>query len=458
MRRLSLRGTAGSWRARRWDVLILGSALPGWFAAARLGSLGLRVLIVEEDAPNREFPLLNEPFFSSCPSGGPLDEALKACGVTPVDRRGLESSPVTYQVLLDEARIDIGHPNATVDDLVAYGVAKPDEARALMRELDDAVKGQSRALLTGNWVRASSRRGAGRSSASPQLPPAPGALRTLSPDLAAFVSAQIDAQSLIQLAGQESDARHLCAGLGGGVYFGRPGTSLLGLLQKRVERVHGEVRRLSGSFELVEVGGHPGIALRASGEAWLGRALVINTPVPNVMRALEDWGSTLPRGFEDGPLGPQQVAVIFQGDAELFPEALAARSILATRRAPVPLALSLFPSERAPGATLLHARGLFPADAETGPIADEIEGAIRDFFPFCEDRLERVAYSRPSVWDTPGAIEQTPDTPRLPAATELRIPGKLPVFALRRGRLGGLGVEGDALLGWRGADAVAPTP
>jgi phosphoribosylaminoimidazole synthetase len=458
VRRLSLRGSAGSWRARRWDVLILGTALPGWFAAARLGSLGLRVLVVEEDAPNRETPLLNEPFFASCLSGGPLDEALKACGITPVDRRGLDSDPVSYQVLLDEARIDVGHPNATADDLVAYGVAKPDEARALVRELESVGRAQAQALLAGNWVRAGSRRGAGRPTAVPALPEPPPILRALPPGLEWFVEAQIAAQSLTgEGAGEDADARLLSASFGGGVYFGRPGTSLLGLLQKRVERVHGEVRRLSGAFELVEVGGHPGVALRSSGEAWLGRALVINTPIPCIVRALAGWENPVPRGFEDAPLGPQQITALFRADAELFPEALAARAILATREAPVPLALSLFPSSP-PGATLLAARGTFPAEARPEDTADDIEKAVRAFFPFCEGRLERVAHSRASVWDSPLQLDRAPGKPFWPGTTELRLPGKLPIFALPRGRLGSLGVEGDAILGWRAADAVAPRP
>ena len=48
-------------RVRRWDVLMLGAALPGLIAAVRLGQRGLRVLVLEERAAEGD-DFAREPF------------------------------------------------------------------------------------------------------------------------------------------------------------------------------------------------------------------------------------------------------------------------------------------------------------------------------------------------------------------------------------------------------------
>ena len=53
MRRLSLGRATGDLRARRWDVLVLGGALPGLAAAVRLGMAGLRVALGRHDGFDR---------------------------------------------------------------------------------------------------------------------------------------------------------------------------------------------------------------------------------------------------------------------------------------------------------------------------------------------------------------------------------------------------------------------
>ena len=55
MRELSLDGPDGRLRARRWDVLMLGGAIPGLVAAVRLGMAGARVLVVgSENSSNTQ--------------------------------------------------------------------------------------------------------------------------------------------------------------------------------------------------------------------------------------------------------------------------------------------------------------------------------------------------------------------------------------------------------------------
>jgi flavin-dependent dehydrogenase len=65
MRSITLDGPDGRLWARRWDVLVLGSALPGLVAAVRLGMAGARVLVVGEEAAARTPPLLLEPFYAA---------------------------------------------------------------------------------------------------------------------------------------------------------------------------------------------------------------------------------------------------------------------------------------------------------------------------------------------------------------------------------------------------------
>jgi monoamine oxidase len=48
MRGLPSISTGDTFRVRRYDVLMLGTALAGLVAAVRLGQAGLRVLILEE--------------------------------------------------------------------------------------------------------------------------------------------------------------------------------------------------------------------------------------------------------------------------------------------------------------------------------------------------------------------------------------------------------------------------
>ena len=132
MRRLALGRASGDLRARRWDVLVLGGALPGLAAAVRLGMAGLRVAVVEEDAVARSEPLLREPFsLTANRSGGVVHGALRALGVPLIDQRSLAPEEIAHQVLLPETRVDVGAAALTSDELVAWGLTKPDLAREL---------------------------------------------------------------------------------------------------------------------------------------------------------------------------------------------------------------------------------------------------------------------------------------------------------------------------------------
>ena len=70
MRSVTPSGARSRLRARRWDVVVLGSALPGLIAAVRLAMGRLRVLIVEEEVAARQPATVREPFFLAGSASG----------------------------------------------------------------------------------------------------------------------------------------------------------------------------------------------------------------------------------------------------------------------------------------------------------------------------------------------------------------------------------------------------
>lgn len=98
MKRVVLSGPQAHLRAQRWDVVILGTALPGWIAAIRLAMAHLRVLVLTERATARRPHWLRDPFFlAGAAPGGILDACLRALALPLIDRRRLVREPIAYQ-------------------------------------------------------------------------------------------------------------------------------------------------------------------------------------------------------------------------------------------------------------------------------------------------------------------------------------------------------------------------
>jgi hypothetical protein len=103
-------------------------------AAVRLAMGRLRVLVVEEETAARQPATVREPFFlAGSGSGGVLDACLRALALPLIDRRRLASESIAYQVVMPDARVDVASPARTAEELVAWGLAKPDIARGLVR-------------------------------------------------------------------------------------------------------------------------------------------------------------------------------------------------------------------------------------------------------------------------------------------------------------------------------------
>ena len=154
-------------RARRWDAVVVGSGVSALVAAARLGMREHRVLVVEEQAAaDLPVALREPPLFAGTGEGGILETVLQELRVPLIDRRRFAAGPLAYQVIGPELRLDIGERGLTASELVAWGLAKPDEARELTAALDEAARAEKEVLLAAPLVRTPGLRGLTRSSST----------------------------------------------------------------------------------------------------------------------------------------------------------------------------------------------------------------------------------------------------------------------------------------------------
>lgn len=467
-----------STRTRRWDAVILGSALPGLVAAVRLGMRGARVLVLEEEAAARRFPGLREPFWmSGANKDGVLGSCLRALGVPLIDQRRIESDPIAFQVVLPDARLDVGEPHLSVDEWVAWGLAKPEQARALVRAIAAAAEAERGALLDAPFVRSGRRLGlpgrrASATAVDPPQTPAraarlarglPGELEEAPPRLRAILDAQVRALSLLG-AGAPSplaQARLLGAPLEGGAAVRGNDPWLRGILRRRVESLYGEFRGVPERFRLVSVGGQPGLAPDEdgeSGEVWVGRALVLNAPRSALAAAVCQ--NPAPEILEGPRPKRRRHQIHFRVARELLPEAMAARVILMADPA-LPgaddqgLTLQRFLCKEDPGQAHLIASAPLPVgESDLGPREAQMGAAVAQLMPFCQGRFARVAEPL-ARWDDDAVLEDPPDGEGWPGEVELRLGTRQPVYRLDRAAVAGLGFEGEILLGWRGGDAIS---
>ncbi len=462
MRSVGLDGPDGRLRARRWDVVVLGTALPGLVAAVRLGMAGARVLVVAEESAARTPPLLLEPFYvAGTRAEGVLQSCLTALGVPPIERRGAPREELAYQVLMPAARIDVGLPGRTAEEWVAWGLAKPELARDAVRGLESAAHAEAEALLDTTLVRRGVRRLPQRPASAPRtgrhLRGLPASLSRPEPALARFLEVQVRALSNLASAqpSPEARARLLGAPLEGGLRLA-PGRGVRALVRKRLEQVHGEVRVAAAPFELVEIDGHPGIALWRQRDAWLGRALVLNAPPGRLGDALAQSGSEPPEFLRVPPPRWRRAALQLRAAREVLPEAMAERLVLVGESDDAPICVAFHPLERDPKHVDVTAARVVEDGADLAAAYDDMEAAVRALLPFSERRVARVAEAPRPVWDDELALlDPSGAGSGWPTEVEIRVATRAPVFALPREELAGLGPEGDLLLGWQAGDTIA---
>jgi len=312
-------------------------------------------------------------------------------------------------------------------------------------------------MLAGSIVRRGARRGLGTSRPPRRLRGLPALAGDPSPALAPLLAAQLVALSNLGAAmpPPEAAARLLGSALEGGAHFERRGTSLRGLLRQRVEALHGEFRGVPGPFELVEVGGHPGIARRGANEAWLGRLMLLNTPADRLAGALEAWEYPVPGFLDRTAPSRRRAAVHYRIAREALPEALARRAILVPEAGPSAcVTLALHPGETRENAEIVAATRVADEAEALEPGAEAIEAALRALLPFGVESMVRLAAATRPVWDDDLALVDPPAGRGWPADVDTRCSSRPLVHALAREQVAALGVEGDLLLGWHAGDAL----
>ncbi len=444
-------------RVRRWDVLMLGSALPGLVAAVRMGQRGLRVLVLEERATGDD-DFVREPFLLvDADSHGLLSGCLRAMGIALIDQRRFVSEEVALQVCDAERRVDLGRTSHTAEEWSSWGLVSRDDARRFAEALDQAAEAERAALLEAPALLRTARR------AREALAPArraslergwPSALTQAPPALRSLLDAPLRALSNL---GGRAPSPHARARLIGGLLRGGVAMSgaegyLRGLLRRRIATLYGEFRVLERGFRLVTVSQQPGIAVGGSKEIWTGRALLLNAPAAAIAAASDE---PLPTPLEAPPIQWRRHTVHYRGPREQIPPSMADRVVWRDDEDEDCVALRVFRGRsRDAGLDLLASVVVPVGDAEAQRRGEErIAAALRDLLPFSEGALERRPL--PELrWDT-DALLADPRGPAWPDDPELRLCAKPAVYGLDRASVGGLGGEGEVWLGWRAGDAIA---
>jgi len=461
--------------ARRWDALILGSGVAGLVAASRLSMAGHRVLVVEEDRAQSSFTGLREPFFlAGTRDKGLVDACLREVGLPLIERRRIEEQALTLQVVDRALRLDVGLPDVTASELVAWDLAKPDEAKGLVRALVEAAEAERRAMLASPLVRIGrrvTRHAPGAQGSHVRGLPAEAA----NPPEEAGLVLHALTRALSNLAtgapSPEARARLLGSLLSGGAGFESGPPWLSGLLHQRARGLRVDFRSLSGGFELVDNGGEPGV-LTGDGHLLVGRMLILAAPGTAIACALP--GDARPDFLACERVARRRLSLHFTCKTTALPEGMADRLILQPESGGSDglegATLTVHRDPEMPEAADLVARAVLPIDPRPtggGDASDDppawpdllvweaaLEARVRALLRFAGRKLTRRKTRRP-VWDDDDWLEDPPPGHSWPAEIDLRASARRPVYRLDRGSIAGLGLEGDLLLGWRGGDALA---
>jgi hypothetical protein len=209
-------------------------------------------------------------------------------------------------------------------------------------------------------------------------------------------------------------------------------------------------------FELVEVDGHPGIALWRQRDAWLGRALVLNAPLGRLAEVLGEAGSEVPEFLRVPAPTHRRAALQLRALREVLPEAMASRLVLVDDAGESPICVAFHEHDRDPRQVDVTVSQALEDGGDLAAAHERLEQAVRALLPFSERRIGRVAEAPRPLWDDELALGDPQGSGGgWPTEVEIRLPTRAPVFALPREELAGLGPEGDLLLGWQAGDTIA---
>jgi hypothetical protein len=282
-------------------------------------------------------------------------------------------------------------------------------------------------------------------------------MRDLPPALAQFFALQ--ARGLSNLASAtpppEALARLLGSALLGGTSLADSHGGIRALLRRRLATLHAEFRAVTGAFQFVEVGDHPGIAREQPTDVWVGRALLLNAPVARLAGAQRGWGFEVPRFLDGAAPGARRISIHLRALAEAVPEPLAPRSLLASAAVPGGVALSVLPSPRGVRFAEIVARAVGPDDPQAeSALGSQVREALAELLPLGDPRVAVAPLAPRPAWDDEAALVDPERGAGLSALPPLRTGGRRPVYRIPREAGAALGVEGDLLLGCQVGDAI----
>jgi hypothetical protein len=439
-------------RVRRFDAVVLGSALPGLVAAIRIAQRGARVLVVEEEAAARAHPGLREPFLLwDAEPTGVLGACLRALAAPLIEQRRLASDEHALQLVLPNARLDWSHARMAASELVSWGFAKPDDALPLLRSLTVGAQAARDAWLGADAP--SARRAAelgrevpGVEEAEAALARAGEAMRGAAPPLRALLRDL--GRALCDLSSDPPPATmlRLQGGVLGGAIVANPG--LRELLWRRLASLFGERRSIHGTLSLVTASNLAAIEAPGVQEIWAGRVLLLNAPREALAAA---HAGTPPPMLRANPAPRRRISLHARVRNELLPEAMAKRVLVLGEE--WPLRIARHAPRRAGEPADLIASTLAPRTADPDVVCTRLERAVRELAPFCGEALERRPPSG-ARWDRDDLLPERAGSDALPTAQ--RVSSRPPVLALDRDATAAHGYEGELLLGLRaGDDALA---
>ncbi|MFQ5697707.1 MAG: hypothetical protein ACE5IL_05400 [Myxococcota bacterium] len=419
--------------SRMSDVIVVGTSIGALVSAAYLARAGLRVRVLEEETLGQRPPLLREPFAATgLERGGPLQRVLGELGTPLIERRELHFEPLALQVVMPEARIEVGRGRAALaEELEVYGIAKAPEAldwleaidgggealrRALQRERGAPPAGLAR-LLGG----ARRRREPVDPEWMPALPAVPRALESFvgalrRPSCASATEPGLAATALL--------IRGTRDGLHEPPHAGRP---LADLFRRRIREHHSEIVP-AGALAWSPQRGLVGFEL-ARGRL-LARALVVGAPMDALRRALAAEGS-VPRWLKRAQV-PSDVPVhLLRAPSSALPIGMARRGIDASGRLPRWWTRTRDPLEADVDWIVLAGEGV-PELASGQPL-----GGIA---PFGGDRIRHVDPGPAPAWDL------DPPSLRYHASAPEVLSHQPPIRLVGPERAPELGVEGEVLL------------
>jgi hypothetical protein len=256
----------------------------------------------------------------------------------------------------------------------------------------------------------------------------------------------------------EAQARLLGLSLEGSALFAGGEYWLHALLRRRIESLFGEFRTLPEDFRLVSVTNQPGVALADSGEIWCGRVLVLNAPRTALAKAVRQ--DPVPDLLDAPPPTRRRLAVHLRTRRSVLPEGMSKR-VIAVRDPDRPMEgtnvinVRMFPNANRDDSVDLVAASVIDAnERDLAAREAEIVAGVADLMPFAAEALDPQRQTTPR-WDCDTWLSDPPAGHGWPDAGEARLSSRPPTWLLDRTGVGGLGFEGDLLLGWRCGDAVA---